>query len=169
MESAGFTEVHLEAWNYSTGFPKSLNVGKAIDKRPDAVGRYDEIKRFLEEAIQKSPKTRTKIDAECGFAACDFARYRGSSPFVNVIPDAAKWAMMKRVLGFADTWDGAIQAADRAVLARGVSGKTAIWNTDGTAGAFDVTAAGSDQAKRWEGWGTALKPAWEPILVGRKP
>jgi hypothetical protein len=24
-------------------------------------------------------------------------------------------------------------------------------------------------AKRWEGWGTALKPAWEPVVVGRKP
>jgi site-specific DNA-methyltransferase (adenine-specific) len=25
------------------------------------------------------------------------------------------------------------------------------------------------EAARWEGWGTALKPSWEPILVGRKP
>ena len=25
------------------------------------------------------------------------------------------------------------------------------------------------EAKAWDGWGTALKPAWEPILVGRKP
>ena len=27
----------------------------------------------------------------------------------------------------------------------------------------------SDQAKEWEGWGTCLKPAWEPIIVARKP
>ena len=27
----------------------------------------------------------------------------------------------------------------------------------------------SDQAKKWEGWGTCLKPAWEPIIVARKP
>lgn len=27
----------------------------------------------------------------------------------------------------------------------------------------------TDDAKRWEGWGTALKPAWEPIVVARKP
>lgn len=27
----------------------------------------------------------------------------------------------------------------------------------------------TDAAKKWEGWGTALKPAWEPVLVGRKP
>jgi hypothetical protein len=30
-------------------------------------------------------------------------------------------------------------------------------------------AAVSKDAKRWEGWGTALKPAWEPICLGRKP
>ncbi|KKK85866.1 hypothetical protein LCGC14_2768950 [marine sediment metagenome] len=27
----------------------------------------------------------------------------------------------------------------------------------------------TDAARQWEGWGTALKPAWEPILLARKP
>jgi len=27
----------------------------------------------------------------------------------------------------------------------------------------------TDEAKAWDGWGTALKPAFEPIVVGRKP
>ncbi len=27
----------------------------------------------------------------------------------------------------------------------------------------------SDQARQWDGWGTCLKPAWEPIIVARKP
>lgn len=27
----------------------------------------------------------------------------------------------------------------------------------------------TDQAREWDGWGTALKPAWEPIIVARKP
>jgi hypothetical protein len=27
----------------------------------------------------------------------------------------------------------------------------------------------TDAAKRWQGWGTALKPAWEPIILARKP
>jgi site-specific DNA-methyltransferase (adenine-specific) len=31
------------------------------------------------------------------------------------------------------------------------------------------TAPATEEAKQWEGWGTALKPAWEPILVFRKP
>lgn len=31
------------------------------------------------------------------------------------------------------------------------------------------TEAGSPEAARFEGWATALKPAWEPFLVGTKP
>lgn len=27
----------------------------------------------------------------------------------------------------------------------------------------------SDEAKKWAGWGTALKPAYEPVIVARKP
>ncbi|QNJ58589.1 hypothetical protein SEA_CACTUS_103 [Mycobacterium phage Cactus] len=32
-----------------------------------------------------------------------------------------------------------------------------------------VTAPSTDAAKLWQGWGTALKPAFEPIVVARKP
>ena len=28
---------------------------------------------------------------------------------------------------------------------------------------------GTDEAKRWEGWGTATKPAHEPVIIARKP
>jgi site-specific DNA-methyltransferase (adenine-specific) len=33
----------------------------------------------------------------------------------------------------------------------------------------DLTAPATDDARRWSGWGTALKPAHEPIVVARKP
>lgn len=32
-----------------------------------------------------------------------------------------------------------------------------------------ITAPATDLAKEWNGWGTALKPAWEPIIVAMKP
>src|SRR5699024_2017321 len=32
-----------------------------------------------------------------------------------------------------------------------------------------VTAPATDAAKQWDGWGTALKPAIEPIILARKP
>jgi len=34
---------------------------------------------------------------------------------------------------------------------------------------YDITAPAIDDAKQWDGWGTALKPAHEPIVVARKP
>jgi site-specific DNA-methyltransferase (adenine-specific) len=33
----------------------------------------------------------------------------------------------------------------------------------------DITAPATDGAKQWDGWGTALKPAHEPIVMARKP
>jgi site-specific DNA-methyltransferase (adenine-specific) len=32
-----------------------------------------------------------------------------------------------------------------------------------------ITAPATDAARQWDGWGTALKPAHEPIVVARKP
>lgn len=34
---------------------------------------------------------------------------------------------------------------------------------------INITEAATDAAKQWEGWGTALKPAHEPICMARKP
>lgn len=31
------------------------------------------------------------------------------------------------------------------------------------------TKPGSPEAQEWDGWGTALKPSWEPIIMARKP
>ena len=39
----------------------------------------------------------------------------------------------------------------------------------GGVGSPDLTAPATDAAREWAGWGTALKPAWEPIIMARKP
>ena len=36
-------------------------------------------------------------------------------------------------------------------------------------GLIPVFAPETEEAKRWAGWNTALKPSWEPIVLGRKP
>ena len=36
-------------------------------------------------------------------------------------------------------------------------------------GKGEVTAPSTNEAKQWAGWGTALKPAHEPIVMARKP
>jgi site-specific DNA-methyltransferase (adenine-specific) len=43
------------------------------------------------------------------------------------------------------------------------------WQSDPDSLAHKITAPATPEAKRWAGWGTALKPAWEPICVARKP
>src|SRR5699024_6109176 len=36
-------------------------------------------------------------------------------------------------------------------------------------GSFDLTAPATSESAKWDGWGTALKPAIEPIILARKP
>lgn len=68
--------------------------------------------------------------------------------------------------------------AERKVLGRvaGMGKQNPEWNGTAQGRAensfkpeYDLTAPATDAAKRWQGWGTALKPAHEPIVVARKP
>ena len=59
--------------------------------------------------------------------------------------------------------------AEREVVGSGRSGRARIAVARDFAGAWDVTAPATAAAKRWQGHGTALKPAWEPALLFRKP
>lgn len=109
MREAGFVDLRLEAWAYGSGFPKSLNIGKAMDK---AAGAEREV-------------VETRVLA--GKAAQDW-RDKGGHTFSG----------------------GGTSAA----------GLTKV---------VPITAPATDAARTWEGWGTALKPAWEPVVVGVKP
>lgn len=99
IEDAGFELRDSIAWLYGSGFPKSLDVSKAIDK---AAGAEREIVGINPRAAQQTAK---QDDTTLG-------RYNGTSEL--------------------------------------------------------LTAPATDAAKRWQGWGTALKPAFEPIVVARK-
>ena len=61
--------------------------------------------------------------------------------------------------------------AEREVV--GVAGKSGstrnAMNGDFTGGDYMETLPSTNEAKQWQGWGTALKPAHEPIVVARKP
>jgi DNA modification methylase len=39
----------------------------------------------------------------------------------------------------------------------------------GVSGQSLITAPATEAAKQWQGWHSALKPAWEPIVLARKP
>jgi DNA modification methylase len=61
--------------------------------------------------------------------------------------------------------------AEREVIGykqRTFSDKVTGWKLDKTGKAME-TAPTTELARKWDGWGTALKPAHEPIIVVRKP
>lgn len=60
------------------------------------------------------------------------------------------------------------------VVGQGRAGKNALGQESGynktyNPHTFDITVPNSINAQKWEGWGTALKPAYEPIILIRKP
>jgi hypothetical protein len=57
------------------------------------------------------------------------------------------------------------------MAARGVGFTTAGYTASATVpgGMHKEHVGKSDLARQWQGWGTALKPAWEPIILARKP
>jgi site-specific DNA-methyltransferase (adenine-specific) len=104
----------LLAWLYGTGFPKSHNVAKAIDK---ALG-------------VKGGRGAPRSAAHAGWIARGAMREeRGAEGWQRPWMDDPQ----------------AVEAAAREYL------------------------PGSAEAAQWAGWGTALKPAIEPIVLARKP
>jgi site-specific DNA-methyltransferase (adenine-specific) len=60
--------------------------------------------------------------------------------------------------------------AEREVIgAGGRSGTTRNAMAGDFAGSWDATTPATEAARQWSGWGTALKPAHEPICMARKP
>jgi len=103
IEDAGWEIRDTIMWVYGSGFPKSHDVSKAIDKAAGAE---------------------------------------------------------RPVLGYTDPHD------PRTAMARKMYG-TAL--QDGPGMGLPITAPATPEAIQWQGWGTALKPAWEPVIVARKP
>lgn len=98
IEDAGFEIRDMIAWVYGSGFPKSLDVSKAIDNAAGA------------------EREKVLVPTKPGNAAT-----RSSSA------------------------------------------------TDMQSGFTDISDPVTEAARQWQGWGTALKPALEPITVARKP
>lgn len=109
IEDAGFEIRDSIMWLYGTGFPKSHDISKAIDKAAGAV--------------------RTEV------VGSKLGR-----------PGMSKDGSNQRS-GFDSAFGGA--------------GASAM--------SSDILAPATPEAAEWAGWGSALKPAFEPIIVARRP
>jgi DNA modification methylase len=184
IEDAGFEIRDSIHWIHGNGFPKGIDVSKAIDRR-----RYDRdavlsLTRFLREARDRSGKTNADINAALGVAmAC---HWTGQSQ--PAVPTHEQWVKLKSFLGFGDEMDG---EAARLNERKGKLGEA--WERRTVTGQHKEPSpvdqwqsrhgrmrhAGparerrdepaTDAARQWQGWGTGLKPAHEPIVVARKP
>ena len=116
IEDAGFEIRDQIMWLYGSGFPKSHNIDKAIDKE------FDVQRKVVGTKKGKGGENLNKIVRE----------------------------------GKNDTDDA---------KGCGAYGKGAKQiDID-----IPITEPATPEAKQWKGWGTALKPAHEPIVVARKP
>jgi DNA modification methylase len=111
IEDAGWEIRDCVMWVYGSGFPKSHDVSKAIDKAAGA----ERTMRINERWAERYPN--------------------GPGGNLNSGSDDQQYGQLNRVSG------------------------NPLLTSD------PVTPA----AQQWAGWGTALKPAWEPIIVARKP
>ncbi len=168
IEDAGFEIRDCLAWIYGTGFPKSLNVSKAIDKRP-GVTRHAEFAAHLRERIAVKGYTNTFDVAEAVIgrrtgAVANWQKYQW--------PEAKWWPALRDLLDLDESWGDVIAEAKREKTGEREVAKLAFapgQGSDHSARTLDVSSAATREAQQWEGWGTALKPAMEPIVVARKP
>ncbi|QNN98904.1 DNA methylase [Mycobacterium phage Mova] len=165
IEDAGFEIRDSIAWLYGSGFPKSLDVSKAIDK---AGGNPLAFRRFASayaDAIDASPLTHSDIDRALGIksSSCYWARqdHRGG------LPPRHHWesvcALIDIPAELVELYDEA-ERTDRAVTGYGDNQVFSV-----TRHVLNPGTPVTEAAKQWQGWGTALKPAFEPIVVARKP
>ena len=166
IESAGFDVRDCIVHIFGTGFPKSLDVSKAIDK----CGAVDIIafKADLANMVSQSGFTRTEVDLRCGFTMrFDVSYVHDPVGWGVSMPSPDKWSKIKDVLGCDDRWDALIHAQWRGRSGAAVSnnGSMAGDNLIRTTKGAPVTL----DAATWAGWGTALKPASEHWWLARKP
>ena len=67
-----------------------------------------------------------------------------------------------------DKQSGATGHRGKAFRTAGAGDRTDIQGKNGVAG-MAYTAPATPEAEQWDGWGTALKPAYEPVIVAMKP
>lgn len=174
---AGFEIRDSVAWLYGSGFPKSLDVSKAIDKRRDwsLVGKLADAIR----AARAETGLSLRQVGEAVKAASDGSHgewyHRGGHMFFETgmsLPGRDEWAHLRSVLPIPAEFDAVYKEAEREVIKER---RASDRRGDGTvvglghSGDTSITAPATPEAEQWQGWGTALKPAFEPVVMARKP
>jgi hypothetical protein len=177
IEDAGWEIRDCLVWAYASGFPKSLDVSKAIDKTAERNIDVERRIRAVGEVIRRYREAKGLTSQEVSQAVVGTPS-GACWNWENVqLPSLEKWPAIKAALAIPDEFDALLEgdrsrfiAAEREVIGSKALTKTNPYQMeDGHAGTVPVTAPATPDAEKWAGWGTALKPAWEPIVMARKP
>lgn len=180
---AGFDIRDGIGWIYGSGFPKSMDVSKAIDKARDDHPETRVVCRAIRAAMDaKGLRSKDLVEHfdDCHPRLIDHwaARDTDSQPS---LPKWDQWETLRDVLDLAPEHDAEVWRLNGRKGTPGenwdkreITGKHEEW-TDRTN--YAITSSdglrrdnpATPEAERWAGWGTALKPAIEPVIVARKP
>ncbi len=173
IEDAGWEIRDTICWLYGSGFPKSLDVGKAIDLRKDWAG-LQRLQGKVRAARVDRGLTQTGAARLMGMIGPDESLGGGGYMWFETgrrIPTREEYHRLKAALDLDDECDLAFESAEREVVDSHGTGSSpgGFGEHRFTFNSQDITAPATEAAKKWDGWGTALKPAFEPIIVAMKP
>ena len=168
IEDAGFEIRDSIMWIYGSGFPKSHNIGKAIDKRGGNNHLTQEIGEKLKSARESRKITKTQADEMFCNGTTNYMWFEGRTDGIR-LPDDESFRKICNQWEELKPYQDLIKSANREIIGQydgdmGGLGGERLGQPNG-----DITIAATESAKIWEGWGTALKPAHEPICMARKP
>jgi len=168
IEDAGWEIRDTLMWLYGSGFPKSLNIGKEIDKRGGVVPDPEEFRDAVKKTMKEKGITRKQLEEALGNHTLDRYLTNSSQP---AIPKYRDYIIIRDFLGLGNRFDDLFSLpAERKIIGKGRSGKTAIWQKEGGMGNYNITEPATPEAKLWNDWQShGLKPAWEPIVMAMKP
>ena len=172
IEDAGFEIRDCITWHYGSGFPKSLNIGKAIDKRRGTTGDQSrEFAKYIKDKRTELGITQNKADEVVCGGTTNYSWFEGRQAGQR-LPRLQEYNKIKELLRLDSTFDKFMGEAEREVIGKEIrpSGRQFAEGRSGFAkGEINITAPATPEAKKWEGYGTALKPATELICMARKP
>jgi hypothetical protein len=179
IEDAGFEIRDMIAWVYGSGFPKSLDVSKAID-RMDASEEQERRRLRFTAWVRATGATSRQIDEATGTNMGGHYTTAASQPAImtrehleqcrHLLGDVPEWVEREADIRSLESQN----MASREVLAertmtQGGGSSLQIRMGERREVEANITAPATPEAQQWAGWGTALKPALEPITLARKP
>jgi DNA modification methylase len=166
IEDAGFEIRDQIMWIYSSGFPKSHNIGKAVDKFGGNNLLDKEIGNALKQARLHRGISLTQADKMFCDGTSNYSWFEGRKNGQR-IPNKETFDKI------VDEWPelqelrNKVRESQRDCLSIETTNKTVMQKIGdkNETGIYHRTKGDSE----FEGWGTGLKPANEPICVARKP